>query len=117
MTAELWGDPGFLRELGRMATKDQDQLRRALDGLRAHPNEHPQLVRLHGSGYPGSFRLRVGPHRIIGILLASQGLVFLTTVFTKKRESDYVQALARHDTRLASQGPPLSEYLRDARRR
>lgn len=114
---ELWADPAFLRELDKMPPAEGQQVRRALDGLRNHPAAHPQLVRLHGSNYPGSFRLRVGSHRVLGILLASQDLVFLTTVFTKKRDSDYNKALTRHQTRLAAQGPPLEEYLRDARRR
>ncbi len=114
--AELWADEAFVKELGKLPAEVQATIRQALDGLRAHPADHPKVVRLHGSRYPSSFRMRIGAHRVLGLLLASQDLVFLTTVFTKKRDSDYGQALARHEGRLAAQGPPLSEFLRDARR-
>lgn len=117
MAFEILGDPGFHRELAALDERLQDVVRASLKALQANPLKHPQLVRLHGSRYPGSFRLRIGPHRVLGIVLAGPGLVFLTTVFTKKRESDYDQALQRHDQRMAAQGPPLDEFLRSARRR
>lgn len=117
MSFEVLGDEGFHRELGKLDGDDQEAVRQALRGLLEHPLEHPKLARLHGSRYPGSFRLRVGDLRVLGLALASAKLVFLTTVFRKKRESDYDQALERHEARLGNQGPPLGEYLRGLRRR
>ncbi len=116
MAYELFADEGFTRELAKLPSAAQDSLRSAWDGLRHSPLQHPKVVHLHGSRYPSSFRMRVGAYRILGITLASQSLVFLTTVFLKKRDSDYTQALQRHEARLAAQGPPLDEFLRAARR-
>jgi mRNA-degrading endonuclease RelE of RelBE toxin-antitoxin system len=117
MAYELFADPGFLRELGKLPAAAQASVKGAWDGLRNSPLQHPKLVHLHGSRYPSSFRLRVGAYRVLGIVLASQSLVFLTTVFLKRRDGDYGLALERHEERLAAQGPPLDEFLRGARRR
>jgi hypothetical protein len=38
-------------------------------------------------------------------------------LFTKKRESDYDPALARHEGRMQAQGPPLRDHLADIRKR
>lgn len=72
---------------------------------------------LHGSRYPGSFRLRAGTLRVLGIILEGPRLVFLTTLFVKKRDSDHDQASQRHEARMAAQGPPLRDHLANARRR
>ena len=117
MPFELLGDPAFHRELASLASGEQDKVRLALRGLWEAPLEHPKVARLHGSAYPGSFRFRIGPLRVLGLVLQSQGLILLTTVFRKKRDSDYHQALERHEQRLALQGPPLGEFLKAARRR
>lgn len=117
MPHELLGDVGFHRELAALPPAAQEKLRSGLRGFVDSPLEHPKAARLHGSAYPGSFRLRIGPFRVLGLVLQTQGLIFLTTVFQKKRDSDYDQALARHEKRLAAQGPPLAEFLKSAKRR
>lgn len=114
---ELLGDPGFHRELDDLPDIVREQVRDGLRTFIAHPLEHPKATRLHGSRYPGSFRLRIGSHRVLGIVLAGPRLIFLTTVFTKKRDSDYDQALARHEARMAAQGPPLRDHLAGVRKR
>ena len=61
--------------------------------------------------------MRVGPFRLLGIAFATAGLILLTTLFRKKRDSDYDQALARHDRRIRLQGPPLDDILQGGRPR
>lgn len=117
MAFEVWTDPGFQRELAELAADDQQAILASLRGFAVHPTEHPRQVRLKGSAYPGSFRLRLGRHRVLGLVLAAPRLILLTTVFLKKRESDYDQALDRHERRLRAQGPPLGDYVRMARRK
>ena len=117
MPYELLGDPGFHRELEGLPTAAQTAPKAALRAFLEHPLRHPKVARLHGSRYPGSFRLRAGPMRVLGIVLDGPRLVLVTTVFVKKRDSDYVQALSRHERRMEAQGPPLDEYLRSARKR
>ena len=117
MAFELLGDPAFHRELADLPARGQADIRDALRGFIAHPLEHPKAARLHGSRYPGSFRLRIGSHRILGIVLAGPRLIFLTTVFAKKRDSDYEHALERHESRMAAQGPPLRDHLAGVRKR
>jgi mRNA-degrading endonuclease RelE of RelBE toxin-antitoxin system len=117
MAFEIVADAAMHRELEKLPPAARASIVSALDGLRTHPLQHPKLARLHGSRYPGSFRMRIGEYRLLGLVLASQSLVFLTTVFHKKRDSDYDQALLRHGRRLGSQGPPLDEAIRSARRR
>lgn len=116
MVHELWADPGFTADMARLPKRDQATVMHALRTFVEHPLEHPKASRLHGSAYPGSVRLRVGGLRVLALVLASQGLILVTTVFRKKRASDYDQALLLHDRRLAAQGPPLADYLRKARR-
>jgi mRNA-degrading endonuclease RelE of RelBE toxin-antitoxin system len=117
MPFDLIADQALDRELAKLPAGARAAILAALEGLRAHPLEHPKVVRLHGSRYPGSFRMRIGSYRLLGLVLASQSLVFLTTAFHKKRDSDYDQALVRHERRLATQGPPLDEAIRAARRK
>lgn len=117
MSYEIWIDPGCQRELDDLRETERAAVLSGVQGLAQHPLEHPQLVRLHGTRYPGSFRLRVGRFRVVGIVLDHPKLILLTTLFLKKRESDYVQAKDRHEDRLRVQGPPLDEYVRGARRR
>lgn len=117
MPYEVWADPGFERELANRSEGDRTWIRSSFVALAEHPLEHPRTVRLKGTRYPGSFRLRVGRYRILGIVLGVPKLILLTTMFLKKRESDYEPAAERHERRLRSQGPPLDEFLRTARRR
>lgn len=117
MAYEVWTDPGFQRELDKLPKPQRALILEGIRGLAHHPIEHPQVVRLKGTKYPGSFRLRVGRYRVVGIILESPKLILLTTLFLKKRESDYDQAADRHEHRLGAQGPPLDEYVRGARRR
>lgn len=114
---EVWADAGLRRELEDLPVPDQDVARGALAGLAAHPRDHPQTVRLKGSDYPGSFRLRVGRLRLRGLALDRPRVILLTTVFVKKRESDYEQALQRHEARLKAQGPPLGDFVKSSKRR
>ena len=116
MAYELLGDAGFHRELASLPAAAQQAVRRGLQGFVEAPLNHPKVVRLHGSRYPGSFRLRIGAHRVLGIVLPQPRLILVTTVFAKKRDSDDGQAAARHDRRMEAQGPPLDDFLRDARR-
>src|SRR5690349_9266191 len=97
---EIWVDSGYTRELAKMPERHQLAVGRALPGLAAAGLEHPQVVRLKGSPYPGSFRLRVGDVRVVGLALPSQGMILLTAAFVKKRTSDYEAAIARHERRL-----------------
>ncbi len=118
MTAfEVWADPGFQREVQDLAPADRATVAEALPGLAAHPRDHPQTVRLKGSDYPGSFRLRIGRLRVLGLALDGPRVILLTTVFVTKRESDYDQAVERHDARLKTQGPPLGAFVQAARKR
>lgn len=116
MAFEVYTDPGFQKEFGKLAEADQEKILDSLTGLVAHPLKHPQARRLKGSKYPGSFRLRVGAFRILALALEAQDLVLLTTVFKKKREADYDLALERHEGRLRAQGPPVGEFVRKSRR-
>lgn len=117
MAFEVWADPGFQRELDALEEADRAAVLQALQGLAAHPADHPQTVLLKGSAYPGSFRLRVGRLRVLGLALDHPKLILLTTTFVKKRDSDYDHALDRHESRLRRQGPPLADAVAKARRR
>ena len=117
MAHEVWADPGFQRELAALPADDRQAVEAALPGLAAHPADHPQTVRLKGSAYPGSFRLRIGRLRVLGLALDGPRLLLLTTVFTKKRDSDYDAALLRHERRLKAQGPPLADFVKGAIKR
>jgi mRNA-degrading endonuclease RelE of RelBE toxin-antitoxin system len=117
MPHEVWADPGFQRELAALPAADRTAVESALPGLARHPADHPQTVRLKGTGYPGSFRMRVGRLRVLGLALDGPRLILLTTVFVKKRDSDYGQALERHERRLKAQGPPLGDAVKAAMKR
>lgn len=55
---------------------------------------------VHGSSFPHAYRLRVGAWRLMFALFPDQRTIYVTTAFRKKRESDYVAALRRHDMRV-----------------
>lgn len=113
---EAWADRGFDRELRALPAATRSAVEDSLGSLRESPLEHPQVARLHGSGYTVSFRFRVGQARVLGLILAGPQVILLTTVFVKKRASDYDAALVRHETRLRAQGPPLAEFVQKARK-
>lgn len=113
MSFELWADPGFDKELRRFSKADQERVEVGLKAYAKNPIRHPKATRLAGARIIQSFRLRIGPFRILGTLFASQKVILVTTVFKKKRDEDYVAAAKRHETRLTAQVPPLSDYLRE----
>lgn len=111
MTFEVWADPGFDQELAKFSKTDQARIEKALVAFAANPIRHPKATRLAGARVIQSFRLRVGPFRVLGTLFASQETLLVTTVFRKKRNQDYQAALERHEQRLRAQVPPISDYL------
>jgi mRNA-degrading endonuclease RelE of RelBE toxin-antitoxin system len=113
MTFEVWADPGFDQELTRFSKADQARIETGLVAYAANPIRHPKATRLVGARIIQSFRLRVGPFRVLGTLFVSQKAILVTTVFRKKRDDDYKAAAARHEKRLLAQVPPISDYLRD----
>ena len=113
MTFEVWADPGFDQELAKFSRADQARIEAALVSYAVNPVRHPKATHLAGARVIRSFRLRVGPFRVVGTLFVSQKAILVTTVFRKKRNEDYQAAAARHEKRLLAQVPPLSDYLRD----
>ena len=113
MTFEVWADPGFDQELSKFSQVDKERIEKGLVDFAANPIRHPKATRLAGAKIIQSFRLRVGPFRILGTLFASENTVLVTTVFRKKRDEDYKAATRRHEKRLLAQVPPLSDYLKD----
>lgn len=89
------------REIDRA---DHVAVRDALRALCAltSPTRSPHVRALEGSAYPKSYRLRAGRHRILFILMPDLGVIVFTTAFLKKRDSDYVAAVRRHDARVRS---------------
>lgn len=113
MTFEAWADPGFDRELRKFKPKEQAQVEAGLTAYAHAPVRHPKATRLAGSKVIQSFRLRIGPFRVLGTLFTSQEVILVTTVFRKKRDEDYKAAMIRHEKRLRAQVPPISDYLQD----
>ncbi len=113
MSYEVWADPGFDQELGKLTKKAQQQIADGLVAYAVNPVRHPKATRLAGASMIQSFRLRIGNYRVLGTLFNSQKTILVTTVFEKKREEDYAAAAKRHEKRLAAQVPPLSDYLDD----
>lgn len=113
MTFEVWADPGFDKELGKFNEADRERIEQGIVAFSANPVRHPRATRLAGARIIQSFRLRVGPFRILGTLFTSQETILVTTVFRKKRGEDYDAALSRHEQRLLAQVPPISDYLDD----
>ncbi len=113
MSFEIWADPGFDKELSKFSKVDQTRIVEGLKSYAVNPIRHPKATRLSGASIIQSFRLRIGPFRVLGTLFTSQETILVTTVFLKKRESDYDAAARRHETRLAAQVPPISDYLGD----
>lgn len=113
MTFEVWADPGFDQELGKLRKADRERIEAGLIAYAANPIRHPKATRLAGARVIQSFRLRIGPFRVLGTLFVSQNLILVTTVFRKKRNEDYDAALHRHEKRLSAQVPPIFDYLDD----
>lgn len=113
MKHELWADPGFDKEFAKFSKADQARIEAGLVAYAQNPVRHPKATRLAGATIIQSFRLRIGPFRVLGTLFMSQKTILVTTVFQKKRDEDYVAAAQRHEKRLKAQVPPLSDYLRE----
>jgi mRNA-degrading endonuclease RelE of RelBE toxin-antitoxin system len=113
MSFEVWADPGFDKELSKFNKAQRDRIEAGLKAYARNPIRHPKATRLGGASIVQSFRLRIGPFRVLGTLFVSQKLILVTTVFQKKRDTDYDAAMHLHETRLAAQVPPISEYLDD----
>lgn len=95
---ETWTSGPFQRELERLDGKEHPRI---LIALRRFALGEPVDVRpVSGSAYPGTIRLRVGPHRLLGCVLPGNRIVYWTTVFRKRRREDYRQALVRHEVRM-----------------
>ena len=67
---------------------------------RPDPARHPEVRSIAASAYPRSYRLRVGRFRVLFTVFHHERTVVFTTAFPKKRESDYDQAVRRHDARI-----------------
>ncbi len=113
MSFEVWLDPGFDKELSKFPKPEVERIEAGLVAFAVNPIRHPKATRLAGSKVIQSFRLRIGPYRVIGTLFSSQKAMLVTTVFRKKRGEDYAPAMARHEKRLLAQVPPVSDYLED----
>ena len=81
-----------------------DELRVAMRALCAlsSPARSSHVRPLEGSNYPKSYRLRVGRHRVLFIIMPDEGAIVFTTAFLKRRESDYDAAVKRHDARVGA---------------
>lgn len=79
-----------------------DELRAAMRALcrLASPARAANVRALEASAYPKSYRLRVGRHRVLFLLLPDEEVIAFTTAFLKRRESDYGAAVDRHDARV-----------------
>jgi len=113
MTFEVWADPGFDQELRKFSKAAQAKIEAGLIAYAKAPLRHPKATRLAGAKVIQSFRLRIGPFRVLGTLFTSQEAMLVTTVFRKKRAEDYRAATLRHEKRLLAQVPPISDYLED----
>lgn len=113
MSFEVWADPGFDQELRKFTKAEQAQVEAGLIAYAQNPVRHPKATRLAGARIIQSFRLRIGPFRVLGTLFTSQKIILVTTVFRKKRDEDYKAAVLRHEKPLQAQVPPLSDYLED----
>lgn len=81
---------------------EHDNARRAMRALAGFSDvsHSPQVAPLGGSAFPNSFRLKVGRYRILFTLRDDATIVF-QAAFLKRRDSDYDDAIARHDAREA----------------
>lgn len=111
-TFQGYADPAFERELSRFMPHDQDLVRQALAELALDPLGRPSVTVMEGSRWPGTVRVRAGRFRVLALVLPKARVILFTTVFRKKRRSDYDAAIRRHDARVSAQGPPISEFLR-----
>lgn len=113
MSFELWADPGFDKELVKFRKAERERIESGLKSYAKNPVRHPKATQLAGASIIQSFRLRIGPYRVLGTLFSSQEAILVTTVFVKERDTDYDAAAKRHEKRLAAQVPPISDYLED----
>lgn len=85
MTYEVWADPGFDHGLRKFSKIDQADIEDGLIGYAKAPIRHPKATRLAGATVIQSFRLRIGPFRVVATLFTSQKAILVATVFRKKR--------------------------------
>lgn len=110
---EGYADPGFQKDLARLPPDARASVLATLAELARGPAQHPGVKALEGSRWPGSVRVRCGAYRVLALVLPDARLILFTTLFRKKRAADYDAAVARHDRRVAAQGPPVAEHLRE----
>ncbi len=108
---------GFARELAKLDRADADVVRATLERLRtqldrvssldprkAFSSETlspiPDLQPLRATGIPGSYRLRVGRHRVALAILPDERLVLLS-VLARRDESTYDKLPELHRKRIA----------------
>jgi mRNA-degrading endonuclease RelE of RelBE toxin-antitoxin system len=108
---EGYADPGFTKELSKVPPRDARSILASLATLAQEPYSNPNSRMIEGSRWPGSIRVRCGAYRVLALVLPGPRLILFTTVFRKKRDTDYAAAIRRHDARVAEQGPPLDEFI------
>jgi mRNA-degrading endonuclease RelE of RelBE toxin-antitoxin system len=108
---------GFARELAKLDRADADAVRASLERLRAQLDRAgsidprktfssealspvPDLQPLRATGIPGSYRLRVGRHRVALAILPDERLV-LFTVLARRDETTYDKLPELHRKRFA----------------
>lgn len=106
MGVPAWLAPGFQRELDLL---DERPRKRVLEVLRSLgqvpvPLESPRVRVVQGCSVPNMSRVRIGPYRVLGALLPNEHMILYTTLFRKKRASDYSRALQRHVVRAQEAG-------------
>ena len=89
------------KELDRGA---HDEVRAAMKTIVAldDPAQSSNVKLLENCAFRKSYRLRVGRLRVLFIIFPDEGVVVFTTAFEKKRESDYIGAIERHERRVRS---------------
>jgi mRNA-degrading endonuclease RelE of RelBE toxin-antitoxin system len=114
---ELAQHNGFERELSKVDVRDADKIRAALHRLKdqldrlgtldprkvfssAGVDPGVDLQPLHSTGIPGSYRLRVGRHRVALAILPDEQLVLLTAV-ARRDDSTYAKLPQLHRKRFA----------------
>ncbi len=90
---------GVWRELPRDEHEAARSAMRAITRL-DHLVRSPHVRALSSSAYDRSYRLRFGRYRILFIVFPDERAIVFTTAFLKRRESDYVAAIRRHDERV-----------------
>lgn len=108
---EGWVDPGFEKDLARFSEEERAKILDALRPLAADPFANANVETAQGSRWPGSVRVRIGPFRVLALVLPKPKVILFTVAFRKKRDADYAVAIGTHDKRVAAQGPPVDKFL------